>query len=104
MSGLWGYKKKKNFFFFFFNKTIDFRKIFFFQDASASDIKIEVCLFAFDLIYLNGKSLINEPLRKRRELMIKHFPFTENKLMHATSMDSNDIESIQGFLEKSVKG
>ena len=24
--------------------------------------------------------------------------------MHATSMDSNDIESIQGFLEKSVKG
>ena len=52
---------------------------------------------------MNDKSLINEPLRKRRELLIKHFPFTENKLMHAVSMDLNDVDQIQEFLDQSVK-
>lgn len=35
--------------------------------------RIKVCLFAFDLIYLNGKSFINEPLKVRREALHQNF-------------------------------
>lgn len=73
------------------------------KDAAQSDIKVEVCIFAFDLLFINGQSLINEPLIKRRELLEKHFPAEENKFMYATSMTSNDIEQIQEFLDQSVK-
>lgn len=33
-----------------------------------SDIKIQVCLFAFDLLYLNGRPLLKEQLNVRREV------------------------------------
>ena len=36
--------------------------------------------------------------------VIKFFPYTESKLMFAQKMDSNDLESIQEFLDNSVKG
>ena len=74
------------------------------KDAANSDIKIKVCLFAFDLLFLNGKPYIEEPFRKRREALYEYFPYTESKLMFAQNMNSSDIESIQEFLEKSVKG
>lgn len=75
-----------------------------FQDACETDIKIEVCIFAFDLIYINGQSLINKSLAKRRELMHQYLPPAENKFMYAINMTSNDVEKIQEFLDQSVKG
>ena len=30
------------------------------------DIKVRVCLFAFDCLYKNGKTLLQEPLANRR--------------------------------------
>ena len=32
------------------------------------DIKVQVCLYAFDLLYLNGHSLLQEQLKRRREV------------------------------------
>ncbi|EIN11841.1 DNA ligase [Punctularia strigosozonata HHB-11173 SS5] len=43
---------------------------------SSAEVKIAVCVFAFDLMYLNSKVLLCEPFRKRRELLHTHFtPF-----------------------------
>ena len=32
-----------------------------------------MCLFAFDLLYLNGESLLEKPLSERRQLLLKSF-------------------------------
>jgi DNA ligase 1 len=73
------------------------------KDAANSEIKIKVCIFAFDLLYLNGESLIHLPFRERRDKLYEYFPYTEDKLFYAIKMDSNDLEQIQEFLEHSIK-
>ncbi len=71
---------------------------------NSAEIKIQVCIFAFDLLYLNGESLIQKSFRKRREYLYEHFPLTPTKLMFAVNMNSSNLETIQEFLDKSVKG
>lgn len=75
-----------------------------FQDADEAEIKVQVCLFVFDLIYLNGESLIKEPLIKRRDLLRENFQAVTGEFVFATSLDTDSMEEVQEFLEESVKG
>ena len=36
------------------------------KDVEVADIKVQVCLFAFDCLYLNGSMLLQRPLTERR--------------------------------------
>lgn len=36
------------------------------KDVEVADIKVQVCLFAFDCLYLNGTMLLQRPLTERR--------------------------------------
>ncbi|KAF9925522.1 hypothetical protein FBU30_004686 [Linnemannia zychae] len=72
------------------------------KDVKEEDIKVQVCIFAFDLLYLNGESLLREPLSKRRELLLKHFNEVDGQFAFAKSMNSTQIEDIQVFLDQSV--
>ena len=36
------------------------------KDVEVADIKVQVCLFAFDCLYLNGTMLLQQPLTERR--------------------------------------
>ena len=74
------------------------------KNAEDSEIKIQVCLFSFDLLYLNGESLVTEPLSKRRDLLRAHFEESEGEFHFAQSNDVNTIDEIQEFLEESIKG
>jgi len=74
------------------------------QDANEAEIKVQVCIFAFDLIYLNGTSLVKEPLIKRREILHEHFQVVEGQFLFATSVDTDSMEVVQEFLEESIKG
>jgi hypothetical protein len=38
------------------------------KGVSLNTIKVQVCLFAFDLLYLNGHPLLQEQLNVRREV------------------------------------
>ena len=66
------------------------------KNVEIGSIKINVCLFAFDLMYLNGEPLLNRPLRERRELLRSLFieipkQFTWVKSIDATSSDSEAV-------------
>ncbi|CAD5231739.1 unnamed protein product [Bursaphelenchus xylophilus] len=69
-----------------------------------SEIKIQVCIFLFDLLYLNGESLVRRPFRERRDLLKKTFKEVEGNVMFATFLDTEDTDEIAQFLEDAVKG
>ncbi|KAF6025173.1 LIG1 [Bugula neritina] len=73
------------------------------KDANESEIKVQVCVYAFDLLYLNGKSLVKETFRKRRDLLHSSFVETPGQFVFATSSDSTDTDAISEFLDESVK-
>lgn len=74
------------------------------KDADASEIKVQVCVYAFDLLYLNGKSYIKEPFRVRREALRSSFTEVEGEFMFARSSDSINTDDIAEFLDDSIKG
>jgi DNA ligase 1 len=66
------------------------------KDVAIGSIKVDVCLFAFDLMYLNGEPLLDRPFRERRELLRSLFTevplrFTWVKSIDATSQDSETV-------------
>ncbi|KAK9503584.1 hypothetical protein O3M35_010113 [Rhynocoris fuscipes] len=74
------------------------------KDANEADIKVQVCVFMFDLLYLNGEPLVKEPFIKRRALLKEYFKEVEGQWSFATSLDTTKMEEVQEFLEESVKG
>lgn len=74
------------------------------KDAVESEITVQVCLFAFDILQLNGESLISLSLRKRRELLKKHFKEVEDQFFYAQSKDASSADDILEFFNKSLKG
>lgn len=89
------------------------------KDVKVEDIEVWVCLFGFDLLYLNGEvsvsplsalqalsssqSLLHRPFAERRELLREHFREVTGEFAFAKSRDCDTTEEIQTFLEESVK-
>lgn len=66
------------------------------KDVAIGSITVDVCLFAFDLMYLNGQPLLDRPFRERRELLRSLFVevphhFTWVKSLDATSQDADAV-------------
>ncbi|KAH8589333.1 hypothetical protein B0O99DRAFT_336770 [Bisporella sp. PMI_857] len=73
------------------------------KDVKAEDVKVKVCVFAFDLLFLNGEAVVEKSLRERRELLHSAFTPIEGEFQFATSMNGQEIDEIQHFLDESVK-
>ncbi|ORY33451.1 ATP-dependent DNA ligase [Naematelia encephala] len=73
------------------------------KDVRTEDITVRVHLFAFDLLYLNGESLLTKELKERREILTTNFKPVESEFDFAKSSDGSTSEEIQAFLEESVK-
>jgi DNA ligase 1 len=63
------------------------------KDVDIGSIKVDVCLFAFDLMYLNGEELLNRPFRERRGLLRSMFIEKEHHFTWVRSIDASSIES-----------
>lgn len=66
------------------------------KDVAIGSIQVEVCMFAFDLMLLNGQPLLDRPFRERRELLRSMFhevphTFTWVKSIDATSQDAEIV-------------
>uniref|UniRef100_A0A4W5LJV5 DNA ligase n=1 Tax=Hucho hucho TaxID=62062 RepID=A0A4W5LJV5_9TELE len=73
------------------------------KDVAAADIKVQVCVYAFDLLYLNGESLVKQPLSCRRALLKESFQEKEGEFVFARAIDSDNTDAIAEFLEQSVR-
>ena len=73
------------------------------KDVKEEDIRVRVCVFAFDILYLNGESLTREPLRRRRELLRQSFKEQEGVFMFAQGSDVSTTEEIQELVDVAVK-
>ena len=66
---------------------------------TASELPVEVNVF--DVLAYNGKSFINEPFRKRRELLCRIVSSADRKIRPAESIVTDKEEDIREFLIKS---
>lgn len=76
-------------------------------EASAESAKVQIIVHAFDLMYLNGKSLLSESLEKRRQLLQQHFLPVPEKFQYAQYLDhkeDGDTTVLEEFLDQAVKG
>ena len=48
-----------------------------------ADIKVQVCLFAFDCLYLNGEMLLQRPLTERRAALLEAVEEKPGELQYA---------------------
>lgn len=74
------------------------------KNVDIGTIKVQVCVYIFDLLYINGTSLVTKPLSERRKLLFEHFQEVEGEWKFATALNTNDMDEVQQFLEESIKG
>ena len=74
------------------------------KDVDIGSIKVDVCLFAFDLMYLNGQPLLDRPFRERRGLLRSMFLEKENHFTWVKSIDatSADSETVLEFFKSAT--
>lgn len=74
------------------------------KDVQISSVTIDVCLFSFDLMYLNGESLLDRPFRERRSLLRSMFIETPHKFTWVKSIDatSADSETVLEFFKSAT--
>uniref|UniRef100_A0A1B0AWX5 DNA ligase 1 n=1 Tax=Glossina palpalis gambiensis TaxID=67801 RepID=A0A1B0AWX5_9MUSC len=74
------------------------------KNVDIDEIKVQVCVYAFDLLYLNGAPLVSKPFAERRKLLKEHFVEQEGIWRFATAVDTMDVDEVQQSLEDSIKG
>lgn len=73
------------------------------KDIKVEDIKVNVCLYAFDCLYVNGDVLLREPLSTRRKRMYDAIAEKPGEMLYATYKTSRDVEELQTFLDDSIQ-
>lgn len=63
------------------------------KDVDIGAVKIDVCLFSFDLMFLNGEPLLDRPFRERRNLLKSLFIEIPNRFTWVNSLDANSADS-----------
>ncbi|CDO93827.1 unnamed protein product [Kluyveromyces dobzhanskii CBS 2104] len=73
------------------------------KGVELKDVKVRVCLYAFDILCLNDEPLINKSLTERREIMLDTFSGTQGQFMFADELTTTNFEELQKYLDQSVK-
>ena len=73
------------------------------KGVSLEEIKVQVCVYAFDLLYLNGESLVCQSYRKRRQLLKSSFCPVPGEFAISEQKETSCSEEIQLFLEESIR-
>ncbi|KAG8630036.1 hypothetical protein KVT40_001655 [Elsinoe batatas] len=74
------------------------------KDVVVQSVKVDVCLFSFDLMFLNGEELLDRPFRERRSLLRSMFIEIPNHFTWVKSLDatSADVEIVSDFFKSAL--
>ncbi|KAI0949394.1 hypothetical protein AcW1_009022 [Taiwanofungus camphoratus] len=79
------------------------------KDVRLDDVKVSVCIYAFDIMYLDGQVLLEKPFRERRHLLHSRFPpympqsRGAARFDHVQSCESEDgREVVEAFWQKAL--
>ncbi|CDH51139.1 dna ligase [Lichtheimia corymbifera JMRC:FSU:9682] len=77
------------------------------KNVTIAGIKVQVCVMAFDLMYLNGESLLRMSFRERRGRLRDHFVPKQGVFDFAEGIEAHgvpeDQEKVYAFFDKSVR-
>lgn len=73
------------------------------KDVKIEDVKVQVCVFAFDILFHNGDAQVNKTLRERREILRSHFTPVEGEFTFASASDTDQLDEIQILLDTSLE-
>lgn len=71
------------------------------KNVNIKDISINVCMFVFDILYLNGELVIEKTLEERRLILKEKFVESE-KIQIAKSVSSDKFDEIEGFMNDAI--
>lgn len=69
----------------------------------AEDVKVRVCLFAFDILCYNDEPLINKSLAERRQYLERALKPVPGELQYASEVTTMNLEEMQSYLDQSVR-
>ncbi|KAI0663494.1 ATP-dependent DNA ligase [Cubamyces menziesii] len=79
------------------------------KDVKLDEVKVSVCVFAFDIMFLDGQILLERPFRERRTLLRSRFPpYTPPqtgaaRFDHVRSVESEDgRDAVEEFWQTAV--
>eukprot|EP01060_Flectonema_neradi_P026024 TRINITY_DN3487_c0_g1_i1.p1 TRINITY_DN3487_c0_g1~~TRINITY_DN3487_c0_g1_i1.p1 ORF type:complete len:764 (+),score=127.68 TRINITY_DN3487_c0_g1_i1:19-2310(+) len=73
------------------------------KDVAIENVKVKVCVYAFDILYLNGEVLLHKTLKERKQHLYSAITEKEGDFLFATSRECSDQETIETFLADSIK-
>ena len=87
------------------NKTLPFQRLSTRarKDVEADDVKVQVVLYLFDALLINGKSLLQSPLVERRTQLRATFREVPQRVFFASGRDLTETEDIMEFFQDAVK-
>uniref|UniRef100_A0A183BSF4 DNA ligase n=1 Tax=Globodera pallida TaxID=36090 RepID=A0A183BSF4_GLOPA len=68
------------------------------------DVEVQVIVFLFDLLFIDGQSMTGETYRTRRQRLRKAFTEVPGSVVFANSLDTQDTEEIQMFMDDAIRG
>ncbi|PVV03698.1 hypothetical protein BB560_001819 [Smittium megazygosporum] len=72
------------------------------KDTKESEITVQVCLFVFDILYLNGESMLQKSLNDRRKILWESFKVSPGEFQFAEYKNLKEVDDIQIFLDQSI--
>lgn len=73
------------------------------KNVALESITVPVAIFAFDLMYLNGESLLKKSFRQRRDLLYRHFNPIANRFRFVEQIESSDPDEVYAFFKKAIE-
>jgi len=72
------------------------------KNEESNNVKVQVAIFAFDILYLNGQSLMNQDFQTRRKMLHGTFHEVEGEFFFAQYSEVSSKEEVNAFLQKAI--